>query len=76
MNNNNLENYFKLDLRKPSNRQIFAEHDGFGESWKTKILDEYDEHTPPWIIFRDLLKMRSKHAQSNPVHYTFAVEGN
>ena len=76
MNNNNLENYFKLDLRNSSNCHFFAEHDGFGKSWKTKVLDEYEEHTPPWIIFHDLLNMRSKHAQSNPVHYTFAVEGN
>ena len=76
MKKNKLENYFKLDLRKPANRQSFADRDGFGENWRKKVDDEYNKETPPWMIFRDLLNMRSNHAQTHPVYYTFAVEGN
>ena len=72
----NLASYLKLDLRTPENRQIFADKDGFGERWKKKADAEYNEATPPWQIFRDLLIMRSDHAQTHPVYYTFAVEGN
>ena len=33
MKNKELINYFKLDLRSIYNRQMFAIHDGFGDSW-------------------------------------------
>ena len=29
-----LKNYFMLDLREESNRQIFADFDGFGDKWR------------------------------------------
>ena len=72
----NLKNYFMLDLREESNRQIFADFDGFGDKWRQSVADKYDDSTPPWEIFGDLLNMRANHAKKHPVHYTFAVEGN
>ena len=65
-----------LDLREESNRQIFTDFDGFGDKWRQSVADKYDDSTPPWQIFRDLLNMRAHHAKKHPVHYTFAVEGN
>ena len=38
MKKKELIDYFKLDLRNKYNCQMFAEHDGFGDSWLKKLV--------------------------------------
>ena len=37
MKKKELTDYFKLDLRSKYNRQLFANHDGFGDDWLKKL---------------------------------------
>ena len=70
-----LRDYFKLDLWVQANCVKFANQDGFDDEWK-RVESNYNNNTPSWIIFRDLLDLCSKHATQNAVYFTNAVEDN